>query len=118
MASRKKGKGVKLVALIIVALMVVAFLTTGIYALLGTSGNGVSGTWKLADGSKLVLDENGRATITIPGSNQTASTTYEVDGDKVTLLDPSTGKDLITFTHKGNTLTATEGTSTEVWTRQ
>ena len=119
MASRKKSKGVKLVALIIVLAMVVALLTTGIYALFGgTSGSGVEGTYKMSDGSKMALDSSGTATITIPTSTKAATTNYTVSGNKVTLLDPSTGGPLITFTRKGNTLTSTEGTQTEVWVKQ
>jgi hypothetical protein len=119
MASRKKSKGVKLIALFIVLLMVVAFLTTGIYALFGSGGgNGVQGTYTMTDGSKMVLDASGNATLTIPGSNDAATTTYTVEGDKVTLLDPKTQGPLITFTHKGNTLVSNAGTQPEVWTKQ
>jgi hypothetical protein len=118
MASRKKSKGVKLIALLIVVLMVVAFLTTGIYALFGGGGNGVAGTYIMTDGSKMVLDASGNATLTVPGSNDAATTTYTAEDDKVTLLDPKTGGALITFTRKGNTLVSNAGTQPEVWTKQ
>ena len=118
MASRKKSKGVKVVALILVLGMVVALLTTGIYALFGGGGNGVVGTYTLTDGSKMVLDETGTATLTIPGSNTGATATYTTNGNKVSIINPKTGKPAVTFTRKGNTLVATIGTRTEVWTKQ
>jgi len=118
MASRRKSKGVKLVALIIVLAMVVALLTTGIYALFGgTSGSGVEGTYKMSDGSKMALDSSGTATITIPSSNQSLPLTYSVQGNTVTLRNPQNGK-TVTYTFKDNTLTSTEGTQTEVWVKQ
>lgn len=115
----KNSKGVKIVALIIVLAMVVGFLTTGIYALFGgVGGNGVAGTYTMTDGSKMVLDESGTATLTIPGTVEGATTTYTTSGNKVNLLDPQTGKVAVTFTHKGNTLFSKIGTQTEVWTKQ
>lgn len=118
MAARKKSRRVTIVAMIVILAMVVTLLTAGLYALFSLNSNPIVGTYTMTDGSRMVLDDNGNATITIPTSKQSASTTYTVKGKTVTLINPQTGGNLVTFTFKDNTLTSRQGTATEVWTKQ
>lgn len=115
----KNKRWVKLVALFIVLTMVLGLIATSlIVALMGNGGNDVVGTYALSDGSKLVLDKDGYATVTIPQNPEPARATYNVENDKVTIEDPSSGKVLVTFKYKDKTLTDTSGQSSDVWLKQ
>ena len=99
--------------------LVTLLMVTGLLAVTGCgSGNPVVGTYTMTDGSKLVLGDDGVASISIPTSTKVATTSYTVKGTTVTLDNPSTGGALVTLKYKDNTLTSTEGTQTEVWVKQ
>jgi hypothetical protein len=113
----KRRKSVKVIALVGVAAMLVG-LVTGLIFALGSGSNTVTGTYKLPDGSSLVLDSQGTATITVPGQEQPASTSYRVEDDKVLLVDPSTGKAIVTFKADGKTLVDTSGQTKDIWVKK
>lgn len=115
----KQSKWMKIIALFIVLTMVLGLLATGfVLALFSGDGIDVVGTYSLADGSKLELDKDSIATITVPGQPNSAQTGYSVQGDRVTLENPETGEALVTFRYRDGTLRDTSGQTSDVWRKE
>lgn len=112
----KKGlnRGMKIVALVVILAMVVGGIAISLFAALG-GGPLVAGTYKSSDGRKLVLDNKGTVTLTVPGQ-PSATARYTVkDGQVVIQVD---AKNKVAFDIDGEDLVIQSGDKVDRWVRQ